>query len=500
VDLRDYLRAARQGWWLVIGVLALAVGAAAVVTARTEPQYATTVTFFITTPHNGVADAYQGGLFSQQRVKSYADLLTSDRLAHAVAGEHKGALTAAEVRGKISARALPDTVLLQATVVDASKQQSRRIGWSVSRQFKRLVETLETPPGAEYPAVKVEVIAGPRLEDEPVSPRPLRNYGLAAVLGLMAGLGAAVLREILDTTIRTAEALQQVVGAPALGTVPFDPAAKKAPLILADGAGTARAEALRQLRTNLRFIGVDRPVRTLVVTSAVPGEGKSSTAANLAIVLAESGHRVLLVDADLRRPRLAAYLGLEGAVGLTNVLVGQADARDVLQPWGPGGLQVLASGFVPPNPSELLGSQHMHDLLVALGEEFDTVVIDAPPLLPVTDAAVVAARADGALLVSRCRKTSQSQARAAATALRAVDARLVGCVLNMVPTKGSDAYHYYDYAPETGKSGRGHRRRSFVPAVARSEPRSTASVHIAEAPRPAAEPVTATGRSGSDPR
>jgi capsular exopolysaccharide synthesis family protein len=363
------------------------------------------------------------------------------------------------VRGRISAQPVTDTVLLQATVVHPSRFTSRRIAMGVSRQFKRLVEDLETPPGGDKPAVKVEVIAGPRLQPEPVAPRPLRNYGLAAILGLLAGLGVAVLRELLDTTVKTAETLRGVVEAPVLGAVPYDPAARKAPLILrhaagtghggapgyGDGPGSARAEAFRHLRTNLRFIGVDRPVETIVLTSAVPNEGKSSTSANLAIVLAEAGRRVLLVDADLRRPRLAAYLGLEGAVGLTNVLVGQADVDDVTQPWGPAGLDVLASGFVPPNPSELLGSAHMGDLLRELAEKYDTVLIDAPPLLPVTDAAVLAGRADGALLIVRRGKTSQSQVRTAAQALDAVDARLLGTVLNMVPTKGRSGYYYYHY-------------------------------------------------------
>lgn len=499
MDLRDYLRAARQRWWLVLCAAGLAIGAAALVTARAEPKYATTMTFFISTPHSGVTDAYQGGLFSQQRVKSYADLLTSDRLAHAIAGEHKTSLVADQIRGRISGQALPDTVLLQATVVDTSRERSRDIGHSLTRQFKRLVEALETPPGEDNPSVKVEVIAGPRLQNEPVEPRPLRNYGLGALLGLLTGLGAAVLRETLDTTIKTAEALRQIVGAPSLGTVPFDSGTRKAPLLLNGGAGSIRAEALRQLRTNLRFIGVDQPVKTIVVTSAVPGEGKSSTAANLALVIAESGSRVLLVDADLRRPRVAAYLGLEGAVGLTNILVGQVEADQVAQPWGPAGLQVLASGFIPPNPSELLGSQHMSDLLGRLHDEFDVVVIDAPPLLPVTDAAVVAARADGALLVTRHGKTTQAQVKSAVAALHAVDARVLGCVLNMAPVKGSDNYYYHGY--NSGK-GTGRRHRSQRSALDRATPRVIPARSVAAGTEGATAggQVTATARFRPDSR
>jgi len=474
LDLRDYLRIARQWWWLVLAGAAVAVGGAAVVTARTPPTYATTMTFFITTPHDGVSDAYQGGLFSQQRVKSYADLTTSDRLAHAVAGDLRGVVSADRIRRQISAQAVPDTVLLRVTVTDSSPALSRQIGWSLSRQFKRLVETLETPPGADDPAVKVEVIAGPRLETVPVSPQPLRNYGVAAALGLLAGLGVAVLRELTDTSVKSVEILRKVVGAPVLGSIPRDPSARRSPLVLTHSADSIRAEALRQLRTNLRYIGVDHPVRTIVITSAVPSEGKSTTAANLAAVVAASGRRVLLVDADLRRRSLATYLGLEGAVGLTDVLVGQTSASEVAQPWGPAGLRVLASGFTPPNPSELVGSRHMAELLDRLREEFELVVIDAPPLLPVTDAAVLAANADGALLVARYGKTPQCQVTAAADALRAVDARLLGCVLNMVPVTRADAYLYqYGGDAREGRRRRAERPPAVTPLV---------SSHAANAP------------------
>jgi capsular exopolysaccharide synthesis family protein len=459
MDFLDYVRAMRRRWWLVVGATMAAVGLAVVVTMRTPPQYATSVTFFVTMPATGVSDAYQGDLFSQQRVKSYADLLTSDRLAQLVAG--RAALEGLEpdgVRSRVSARPVPNTVLLRATVVDGSPERSRRIAEVLATEFISLVQALETPPGSATPSVKVELVGGPRLEPAPVSPRPARNLGLAVLLGLIAGSAAAVLREVLDTTVKSVEALRDVSASPVLGTVPYDGAARKAPLIVADRARSARAEAYRRLRTNLQFVDVDGPVRAIVVTSAVPGEGKSTTASNLAIAFGEAGKRVLLVDADLRMPRIAEYLGLEGAVGLTNVLAGLVPVADVVQQWGRGGLWVLPSGSVPPNPSELLGSQNMADLLVSLREDFDMVILDAPPLLPVTDAAIVAARCDGAVLVARYGRTSRSQIAGAMDALRAVDARVLGCLLNMLPPAGGDAYGY-DYGYGYGY-GYGHRSTS----------------------------------------
>jgi capsular exopolysaccharide synthesis family protein len=177
----------------------------------------------------------------------------------------------------------------------------------------------------------------------------------------------------------------------------------------------------------------------------VPEEGKTTTAANLAITLAQAGVRVCLVEADLRRPRLGGYLGLETAAGVTSVLIGKARLSDVIQHWGDQGIDVLASGPVPPNPSELLSTHAMADLLHELEERYALVIIDAPPLLPVTDAAVLANLASGAILVIRHGKTKREQVRRAIEAFRAVDTHLYGIVFNMVPSRGPDAY-YYGYA------------------------------------------------------
>jgi len=445
MELRDYLRAMRRRWWLILTAVLGSLALAAAVTARMEPQYATSVTFFVTTPTNGVADAYQGGLFSQQRVKSYADLLTSDRLARDVVDYGGLFITPDEVRARIRPQAVADTVMLRATVVDGSPDMSQQIAATLAVRFIALVEGLETRPGSRTPSVKVEVVGGPRLNPAPVEPRPVRNLTLAALLGLMMGTAVAVLREVLDTSVKSGDLLGELSGSPVLGTVPYDGSARKEPLIVAGGAQSVRAEAYRRVRTNLQFVDVDDPVRTIVVTSAVPGEGKSITASNLAISFAEAGKRILLMDADLRMPRVAEYLGLEGAAGLTNVLAGQVSVTDVVQPWGRGGLWVLPSGSVPPNPSELLGSQQMAELLDSFRARFDAVILDAPPLLPVTDAAVVAGRVDGAILVTRCGRTTRAQVGAATDALRAVGARVLGCVLNMVPTKGEGSYYGYNY-------------------------------------------------------
>ncbi|MFW8745217.1 CpsD/CapB family tyrosine-protein kinase, partial [Mesorhizobium japonicum] len=229
------------------------------------------------------------------------------------------------------------------------------------------------------------------------------------------------------------------------------------PLIVHDDPNSARAEAFRSLRTNLQFLDVEGGPRSFVIASAIPEEGKTTTAANLAIAIAQSGARVAVVDADLRRPRLAGYLGLEGAVGLSDVLIGRVPLTDALQPWGNVPLMVLPAGTRPPNPSELLGSRAMELLLQVLEREFDTVLIDVPPLLPVTDGALLAKQTRGALLLVAAGRVRRDELAGAIRALENVDAHLSGLILTMLPVKGPDAYGRYGYG-RYGSGRYGHRR------------------------------------------
>jgi polysaccharide biosynthesis transport protein len=237
--------------------------------------------------------------------------------------------------------------------------------------------------------------------------------------------------------------LRTIANSPNLGTITFDPQVPRRPLTVHEDPQAPRAEAFRQLRTNLQFIDVDRPHKIVAVTSSMPSEGKTTTLANLAIALATAGHRVLVVDADLRRPKLADLLGLDRTVGLTSALSGRVNAEQAIQHWA-GGVDILASGPLPPNPSELLGSVQMANTLQQLSQHYDTVLVDTPPLLPVTDAAAVAPATDGVLLVCRFKKTTREQLSAAVEALEAVSAPLLGTVFSMVPATGPRAYAQYN--------------------------------------------------------
>ncbi len=277
----------------------------------------------------------------------------------------------------------------------------------------------------------------------PSSPVVPRNLALGLALGILLGIGAAVARHALDTKIRSEGDVAAITATSVLGVIPLDPGASSHPVVMHDDALGARSEAIRRLRTNLQFVEVAHRTNSLLVTSSVPEEGKSTTAINLAVSLSDAGMRVVLVDADLRRPAVAPYLGIEGRAGLTTVLIGRADLEDVVQPWQQTTLDILPSGQIPPNPSELLGSKAMAELLERLADTYDMVVLDSPPLLPVTDAAILSRLTGGTLVVVGADRIQKPQLRDALESLTTVGANVVGIVLNKI-AKGDAGTYIYD--------------------------------------------------------
>lgn len=419
------LQALRRSWWLVLLVTCVAVAAATAITVTAPPRYATATTFFVTTPGEERADVMQGSVFSRERIKSYVDVVGGERLAGMVAERYPLGLSIQQIQDRISAQAIRDTVLFTVTVTDTDEARSQQLARAVLIEFTALVEALEGSPALDLPAVKLEVVAGP--SPAPLAAGTVRNIGLGLLAGLLVGVALALLRAAFDRAIRTPERLQQAAMVPLLAVVPHQAAMARRPALSRDRSGGRGPESFRHLRTSLRAVAPE--LRVLAVASAASRDGRSITAANLAISVAETGRRVLLVDADLRRPRLADYLGLAPGPGLSDVLAGRVAARDALQQWRRQPVSVLPAGPAAPNPSELLESPRWSELLAWARRDFDLVVIDTPPLLPVTDAAVVAAGADGVLLVARTNRTGHDQVEAATALLWTVHAPVVGCVL-----------------------------------------------------------------------
>ncbi len=444
MDLQSYLATLRKHLIFIIVAVALGAGVAMLIFWRTPPTYASQIQFYVSTPLPEGTNAQSAGQFAQARVNSYVQLLSSEVLGARVVKATGVDLTAGEVAKRISATADVNTVLLTATATDQSPDRSLAIARGVGIAFGTMVDELDNA-GRNSALVVIHTVSGPTLLSGKVAPS-LRLYLLIGIAsGLVIGVGYALLREILDTTVRTSAEARSASGVPVLGSIPLDSEFKRSPLIIGSQTTTPRAEAHRKLRTNLEFVDAAQNAATILITSSLPNEGKSITAVNLALSLVEAGQRTLLVEADMRKPQLSKYLDLANDVGLSNLLAGQADLADVVQPWGKQGLFVLASGSTPPNPAELLGSQRMRDLLAQLSTEYDRVVLDSPPILPVTDAVVLARQANCVLLVVRAHKTSRSDVDHAATALNAVGAPLVGAVLNMRKVARSDQEYGNNY-------------------------------------------------------
>jgi receptor protein-tyrosine kinase len=379
-------------------------------------------------------------------------------------------LSVEDLRAKIQSEAVVNTTQIKLTVTDPDPAVAQAIARSEAEQLASYLEEVETPRGTTASQITARVTDQASYDTDSVSPRTTLNLVTAALVGLVLGIGLAVARDVLDRTVRSLDNVQEVTNAPVLASVGFDQAMKRSPLLTDLGAFAARTEAFRLLRTNLQFLDLDQQPRSLVITSAVPGEGKTATSTNLAVALAQAGRRVLLVDGDLRRPRVAGLLDLDGAVGLTTVLVGSATLEDAIQVHQASGLHFLASGAKPPNPTEILQSRVTHDLLARLRNEFDMVIVDAPPLLPVADAAVLATATDGSIIVARHGNTTRDQLREATSRIEGVGGRLFGIVINMIPRRAADSYYYYYYEDQAQKGGARNAKRASKPPRPEKEP------------------------------
>ncbi|GAA3608805.1 tyrosine-protein kinase domain-containing protein [Microlunatus ginsengisoli] len=452
LDLRTHVHALRRFWKSVVACTLLGLLIAIGISLLIQPKYETRTTFFVASTTSQSSSPLQADEFAQRRINSYVGVINSERLAKVVIDDTGLPLSTTEVNAMISASVDPDTVLMTVSVRDVSPERSMIISQSIAKNLDNLIGELDNRGNQN--AVQLRVISGPTLNPGPVEPRWKLNLALGLLIGLGVGVAQALLRQQFDSTYRGREQLVDGTGLPILGSVSFESAAKRAPIILPTETRTRRAEAIRQLRTNLRYFDAASAVEVLVITSSVEAEGKTTTAANLAQAFAEAGRRTLLVDADLRKPKLERYLDLEGSAGLTSILIGEGQLAQVVQPWGPSGLDVLACGPIPPNPSELLGGPTMERFIADARAAYDLVIVDTPPLLPVTDAAVTSAVADGVILVVRHGKTRREQVGDALDSLASVDARVLGTVLSMVPAgRGDRLPTYYEDPVRTAEAG-----------------------------------------------
>ncbi|WP_341975750.1 polysaccharide biosynthesis tyrosine autokinase [Microbacterium sp. LWO13-1.2] len=449
MELRDYVRILHKNWILILVLLLLGLGGGTAYALLQQPKYVASTQLYVSVRTEGAAtgDLVQGTTFARQMVTSYVDVVGTALVLEPVIEELNLDTSVAALSSRISASTPLNTVLIDIAVTDGDADTAADIANEVAKSFSAAVQGTLEQPAAEGTTSPVQItITEPSVPPTaPTSPNVRMLILLGGILGLAAGIGLAMLRTVLDTRIHTLHDIENITDKPMLGGIAYDPDATKRPLIVHADPRSPRAESFRTLRTNLQFLNVESGPRIFVVSSSGPGEGKSTTTANLAIALAETGARVALIDGDLRLPRVAEYLGIEGGVGLTDVLIGRIDVPDALQKWGANDLYVLPSGRIPPNPSELLGSAAMDQVLKPLGEYFDYVLIDAPPLLLVTDAAVIGKKARGVILAAASGKTKKQELTGAIRTLDTAGVSMLGVVVTMLPTKGPDSYAYGAY-------------------------------------------------------
>lgn len=345
----------------------------------------------------------------------------------------------------------------QADAAEMARLESILAGYRTT--YSELVQTYEKMRlSAAQTMDSVTLFERAQPPTSPVRPKPLNTAAVAATAGLVAAIALAFLVEYLDDTIKTPDEVRDSLGLGTLGAVP-SMNGNESELIVVDDPSSLITEAFRKVRTNLWFASVDRPLRTIMVTSPSPVEGKSFIAANLAAAIAQSGKKVILVDADLRRPRQHRLFQVRPQSGLTQSLL-DGNLQSHLLESPVENLMLLPAGPLPPNPTELLASQRMADALEELGRLADVVVMDTVPVLPLADSLVLAPKADGVVLVMEAGKTRRAAARQAVESLAHAGANLVGAVLNKTPGRGSGYYYYYYYYyDDTYYNGNGQRRK-----------------------------------------
>lgn len=448
MNVTDYLRIFRHYWWLlaIFTLVGVVIGYASWVVnwwiIDFGPKYQSTATLFVATQTGTTtAEAYQNDMFSQQRAVSYAALATSEQVAARAANELKSSISPGDLRAKTSTKVRDKTVMLDVSVSDSSPAQAQAYADAVSNQLVEVVNQLETSRRGGTPSATAVIVDNANYPTEPAGLKLLMRLLLGAAGGLIVGILVALIAGSLDKRLRARENIESETGSLVMGALPKDPVRKNAGVVDLAGNGLY-AERIRELRTNLRFTvppGGSGPARCIAVTSPSVGDGRTTTAIDLAAAFAESGRSVILIDGDMRNPCVADRLPLEESArdrayrsGLSTVLIGEDDIGSAVISHvdiGDHSITVLPAGPVPPRPGELWATDRATQLLGSLVGAFDYVVVDTPPLGDYTDGAIVGALGDGAILLARIAGTTDRALRRAVQVLQAAHVAILGTVV-----------------------------------------------------------------------
>lgn len=458
MTLRDFLKLTRRRLGTISACILLGAVAAGTLLVLLPTHYTSQATAYVRVSvaksTNAQVDSnayFNASQLAAQKVKAFVPLFTSETVAQAVITQLGLSTTPAELAADVSASNAANSLTIDVTAAGDSPEQSRQITDAIVNQSAAQVKRLE---GSSSP-VQVVMMAPADLSNVTKSPSPPKYLAAGILAGLLLGYTIAFVRQHFDTRLRTTDDITERFDIPILAVLPQSRTIARTEAASDDDFHSA--ESLRKLRTNLRYANVDKQARVILVTSPQQEDGKSSVAANLAKVMAMAGDDVILVDTDLRRPSVASTFDLRGPLGLLQLLVGSADIEKTLRPTRIDGLWALPAFDTPPNPSELLGSDRMAELIRRLSRD-RTIILDAPPVLPVTDAVVLAHLADAVIMVASAGRTRVEQLDHALEAVVRGEGDVAGIVLNRAASSklariryGDSEYGYsYSSGAETG--------------------------------------------------
>jgi receptor protein-tyrosine kinase len=447
-----YVRVLRHRLWMIVMCPVVAALAAGVVGLLQAPVYEAHVSLYVRLAQPLTSsDPTATALTSDQILHTYASLVTERPLLDSVISELGLKISPQDLANEIKVTPVPNTTKLDVAVADTNPLIARDVANRLVADLISEVKQIEQQE-AQLPNARSGdnlIVVSPAITPTgSISPNIPRNVAIAFALGLLTALGIAFLLDYLDQSIKSDEEVLLRLGLTSIGHIAYAPAAKgrRAELIALDTQSPA-SEAYRALRTSLMFSTIDQELRTIVVTSAAPGEGKTRTAANLAVVLADAGHKTVLIDADFRRPSQHKIFGRIRNVGFSNLILQDvAESEAIIAVDKVPNLWLITSGPIPPNPSELLGSGRVKELIARLSGTFTYVIFDTPPVNAVTDAAILAAGANGTILVVEQGRTTFPALRHAKQLLDRVGAPTIGVVMNKVrASAGSYSYEYGHY-------------------------------------------------------
>ncbi|MFN3948350.1 polysaccharide biosynthesis tyrosine autokinase [Microbacterium sp.] len=457
-----------RAYWKAIVALTVAGGLVGLAWSATQPRvYTADASGYVAAvaSDGSTGAALAGDQLALSKVKSFIDMGYWRSVAETARGDLGITDSPEALVQRVRVSNPVDTVNVRVDATGPTPESARDLAEAWIRGMTTQVDQLETG-GSGQGAVRLVAGDSARLPTAPSSPNVKLDVAIGVIVGAVAGIVFALVRRAFDRRVRTASDITDTVDASVVGILPVDKelAAGRAVFSfddIKDGRGSfAHKEAMRELRTNLQYVDVDRPARVMVVTSPLPGDGKSTTAANLAVSIAATGQAVVLIDGDLRRPVLGGMFGFSNDVGLSDVLAGRAQIEQVAhQVDEHGRLFVVAAGRTPPNPSEMVGSKRMQALSRKLAEDL-VVIVDSPPTLAVADAAVIASWADGAVLVVTAGRTTDDMLARATQNIAKTRGHVLGVVLNRVPLRGADSNYYggryggyYGYGAPRTKAG-----------------------------------------------